>query len=31
MRGVMVWIIQLAPDQGRFAASISEVTAREPS
>jgi serine/threonine-protein kinase len=31
VRGVMIWIIQLAPDQGRFAASISEVTAREAS
>ena len=31
VRGVMVWIIQLAPDQGRFAASISEASAREAS
>src|SRR6266567_6229021 len=31
VRGVMIWIVQLAPDGGRFAAAVAEVTAQTAS
>ena len=31
IRGLMIWITSLAPDQGRFAAAVSEVSVRGPA